>query len=116
MYHCSSSIAVNRLADTRHKSVVVMSLTFKYPFTGMVVGPTSCGKKRFVFRLIDNAVSMLEPRPSKIMYCYGEYQQLFCRYPRVFFHEGLPDMENFDGREPVLLIVDDLMQKKQARL
>jgi len=111
-HHCfSSSLAINRRARTRHKSVVVMSLTFKHPFTGMVVGPTSCGKTRFVFRLIDNAVSMLEPPPSKIMYCYGEYQQLFCQYPRVIFHEGLPDMDNFDGREPILLIVDDLMQE-----
>ena len=77
----------------------------------MVVGPTFCGKTRFVFRLIDNVVSMLEPPPSKIMYCYGEYQQLFCQYPQVIFHEGLPDMDNFDGREPILLIVDDLMQE-----
>ena len=45
------------------------------------------------------------------MYCYGEYQQLFCQYPQVIFHEGLPDMDNFDGREPILLIVDDLMQE-----
>ena len=77
----------------------------------MVVGPTSCGKTRFVFRLIDNVVSMLEPPPSKIIYCYGEYQQLFCRYPQVIFHQGLPDMSDFDGREPVLLIVDDLMRE-----
>ena len=117
-HHCfSSSLPINRRARTRHKSVVVMSLTFKHPFTGMVVGPTSCGKTRFVFRLIDNAVSMLQPPPSKIMYCYGEYQQLFCRYPQVIFHEGLPDMDNFDGREPILLIVDDLtLCKKQTRL
>ena len=108
---CVSSITINRLTHARHKSVVVMSLTFKHPFTGMVVGPTSCGKTRFVFRLIDNVVSMLEPPSSKIMYCYGEYQQLFCQYPQVIFHEGLPDMNNFDGREPILLIVDDLMQE-----
>jgi len=54
---------------------------------------------------------MIEPPPSKIVYCYGEYQQLFCNYPRVVFHQGLPDLNDFDGSEPVLLIIDDLMQE-----
>jgi len=88
-----------------------MSLPFKHPFTAMVAGPTSCGKTRFIFRLIDNVASMIEPAPRKIVYCYGEYQQLFCQYPKVTFHQGLPDMADFDGKEPVLLIVDDLMQE-----
>jgi len=53
---------------------------------------------------------MVEPSPSKIVYCYGEYQQLFRRYPRIAFHQGLPNIEDFDGSEPALLIIDDLMQ------
>ena len=54
---------------------------------------------------------MIEPPPTKIVYCYGEYQQLFRQYPQLDFREGLPDMNNFDGREPVLLVVDDLMHE-----
>jgi len=54
---------------------------------------------------------MVEPSPSKIVYCYGEYQQLFRRYPRITFHQGLPKIEDFDGSEPTLLIIDDLMQE-----
>lgn len=54
---------------------------------------------------------MIEPHPSKIIYCYGEYQQLFRQYPQVTFHEGLPDMNDFDGSEPILLVVDDLMDQ-----
>lgn len=88
-----------------------MTLAFRHPFTAMVAGPTSCGKTRFVFRLIDNAECMVEPPPSKIVYCYGEYQQLFCRYPHVQFRKGLPEIDDFDGQEPVLLIVDDLMHE-----
>ena len=36
---------------------------------------------------------------------------MFNNYPRVNFHEGLPELsdEVFDGREPTLRIVDDLM-------
>ena len=86
-------------------------LALKHPFTAIVAGPTSCGKTRFVFRQIDNVSRMIEPSPSKIVYCYGEYKQLFCNYPHLIFHEGLPDMNNFDGNEPVLLIIDDLMQE-----
>jgi len=54
---------------------------------------------------------MIEPPPSKIVYCYGEYQQLFRQYPHVTFHQGLPDINDFDGSEPTLLIIDDLMQE-----
>jgi len=86
-------------------------LRFKHPFTAIVAGPTSCGKTRFVFRLVDNAIQMIDPPPSKIVYCYGEYQQLFCNYPQVVFHHGLPDSNDFDGSEPTLLVIDDLMHE-----
>ena len=36
---------------------------------------------------------------------------MFARYPRVVFHQGLPDWNDFDGSQPVLLIIDDLMQE-----
>ena len=56
-------------------------LTFKHPFTAIVAGPTSCEKTVFVFRLIDHVSRMIDPPPSKIVYCYGKYQQVFARYP-----------------------------------
>jgi len=52
---------------------------------------------------------MIDPSPRWIVYCYGEYQQLFDKYPRVDFRQGLPDLQNFNGGEPVLLVIDDLM-------
>ena len=45
------------------------------------------------------------------MYCYGEYQAVFNDYPDVIFHEGLPDISQFDGRDRILLILDDLMSE-----
>jgi len=86
-------------------------LPLRHPFTAIVAAPTSCGKTRFVFRLIDHVSRMIYSPPNKIVYCYGEYQQLFCQYPRVIFHQGLPELYDFDGKEPVLLIIDDLMQE-----
>jgi len=62
-----------------------------------------------LFRLIDNVTRMIDPPPSKIVYCYGEYQQLFCNYLRFVFHQGLSDLNDFDDSEPTLLVIDDHM-------
>ena len=34
-----------------------------------------------------------------------------CQYPHTEFHQGLPNIEDFDGKEPTLVIIDDLMQE-----
>jgi len=88
-----------------------MTLPLRHPFTALVAGPTGCGKTNFVFKLIENAWLMIDPPPRRIIYCYGEHQQLFRKYPGVTFHQGLPNMDDFDGCEPVLLVVDDLMNE-----
>ena len=88
-----------------------MTLPLLHPFTALVAGPTGSGKTRFVFRLIENARTMIDPPPRRIVYCYGEYQRLFDDYSGVMFHRGLPELEYFDGSEPVLLVIDDLMNE-----
>ena len=37
---------------------------------------------------------IMTPPPDKIVYCYGEYQNLFSQYPNVEFSQGLPDSHN----------------------
>ena len=74
-------------------------------------GPTGSGKTVFVFKLIENARYWIDPPPHKITYCYGEYQRTFARYPNVVFRRGLPDIEDFDGSRPKLLIIDGLMNE-----
>ena len=81
-----------------------MTLAFKHPFTAIVAFPTSCGKTRFVFRLIEHASRMIDPPPNKIVYCYGEYQQLFSKYTHVEFNRGLPSLDDIDGKQTVLLV------------
>jgi len=88
-----------------------MTLPLRHPFTALVAGPTGCGKTRFVCKLIENARAMIDPPPRRVVYCYGEYQQLFRKYPRVTFYQGLPNADDFDCRELVLLVVDDLMNE-----
>jgi len=65
----------------------------------------SRGKTVFVFRLIDHVSKMIDPPPN------GEYQEAFARYHRVVFYQGLPEWNDFDGSQSMLLIIDDLMQE-----
>lgn len=114
-----------RLRKQRHKEInmtctqpnpsfsVEMSCKLQRLFTSVVAGPTGCGKSVWVLTLIDNVQQMIEPAPTRILYCYGEYQPVFNNYSSVNFHEGLPELgdEAFDGREPTLMIDDDLMSE-----
>jgi len=86
-------------------------LPLQHPFTAIVAGPTGCGKSEWVLRLIGHAKEMIEPSPEKIWYCYGEFQPTFARYPKVKFHEGMPDVTKFDGRRSTFLVLDDLMSE-----
>jgi GTPase SAR1 family protein len=88
-----------------------MDVRLKHAFTCTVAGPTSSGKTWFVFRLIKHSESMITAPPEKIIYCYGEFQPSFAEFPTVKFQEGLPNVDRFDGRQRVLLIIDDLMNE-----
>jgi GTPase SAR1 family protein len=88
-----------------------MDVRLKHPFTCTVAGPTSSGKTQFVFRLIRHANELTHPPPERILYCYGEFQPSFLELPQVEFHEGLPDVNRFDGRHRILLIIDDLINE-----
>jgi hypothetical protein len=88
-----------------------MDVRLKHAFTCTVAGPTSSGKTWFVFRLIKHVESMKTPPPENIVYCYGEFQPTFAEFPAIEFQEGLPSVDQFDGRQRVLLIIDDLMNE-----
>jgi len=83
------------------------------PFTAVVAGPTLCGKTAWFLKLVRNASHMIYPSPLRIYYCYKEYQSIFDDYYSVIFCEGLPEMTDdvFDGKQPTLSIIDDLMSK-----
>ena len=62
---------------------------------------------------LDLSIMRRRPPSARIYYCYVEFQPMFNNYPRVNFHEGLPELshEVFHEREPTLMIVGDLMLK-----
>jgi len=73
--------------------------------------PTCIGKTQFCKILIENVNGMVNPTPQKIVWCYRVYQDLFSSINNVDFHEGLPNVNEFDGKERILLILDDLMRE-----
>src|SRR6188768_4473232 len=75
-----------------------MTLKLKHPFTCIVAGPSGSGKTVFTKRLIKHANTMIDPAPERILWCYGIYQTFFNDIKNVEFHEGLPDLETFDGK------------------
>jgi type IV secretory pathway VirB4 component len=80
-----------------------------HPFTMIISGPTGSGKTVFPFKLITS--KLITPPPEQIVYCYGEYQPIFDNYTNVKFHEGLPSIDQVDGKKRTLLVIDDLMSE-----
>ena len=88
-----------------------MDPRWKHPFTSIFAGPTKCGKSFFTLKFLSEASTLITPPPERVIYCYGEYQDIFAEHPQIEFAEGLPDFRQFDGKERVLLILDDLLRE-----
>ena len=81
------------------------------PFTCVISGPTGSGKSVFVQRLMQHAKTVINPPPDRILYCYGVYQEIFSKFDAVEFNEGLPSLDEFDGKKHTLVVIDDLMHE-----
>ena len=89
---------------------------FKHPFTCIVVGPTQCGKTRYVLELIPQ-LNFSHTPPERIVWCFGCNQNLFRNFDGVEFIKGVPDMNILDSsKKRTFLINDDLMSKTETRV
>lgn len=93
-----------------------MDPTWTHPFAGILSGPSGCGKTQFTLRFIDHLEQLVKPSIEKVIWCFGIYQKIFDKYPGIQFHEGLPDLNVFDGKERTLLVLDDLMSETDERV
>ena len=93
-----------------------MDSRLAHPFTCIVSGLTGSGKSVVTLKLIEHAQEIISPPPERILFCYGEYQQIFDNYPGVHFHDGLLDLSSFDGKKRTLLVMDDLMISTDDRV
>ena len=89
-----------------------MDVRFKTPANFYVCGQTQAGKSHFTRRMLRHLEELFYPVPTKIIYCYGEYQKKFDELPpNVELMEGFPDNVNdmVRGHDHSLVVLDDLM-------
>ena len=84
---------------------------FKHPYTMMVCGPSGSGKTCFVIKLLENAKEMIQPLPSRIIWHYGQWQEIYDQMTDVEFKQGPPSEEDIQTYQDSLLIIDDLMSE-----
>jgi len=96
-----------------HSSKVMFK--FMHPFRLLIAGPSQSGKTFFTKRLISRCQRMIFPRPTQIVWSFGESNPIQIAQIRkvspipIHFVEGLPDLEEIPSSERTLLIIDDLM-------
>lgn len=86
-------------------------MKFKHPFTCLISGPTQSGKTHFTLEFLKNMKKLVEPVPTKVIWCHGQNQEGLDIPEFVNMEEGLDVLDTIDGSEPTLLIMDDLMQE-----
>ena len=88
-----------------------MDVRFKVPANFYVSGQSQSGKSFLVRQLLQHTNELFYPVPTKIIYCYGEYQKEFEELHNVDFVEGFPS--NLDdltrGHDQSIVVLDDLM-------
>lgn len=88
---------------------------FIHPFTAIVAGPSGCGKSNFVTNFIKYAKDICNTSFFQITWCFDEMQPLY-NLQNVHYYQGIPDLNMFDGKNPNLIIIDDLMRESDSRI
>ena len=68
----------------------VMDVRFKVPANFYISGQSQSGKSYLVRKLLHHLNELFHPVPTKVIYCYGEYQKEFDELYGVDFIEGFP--------------------------
>ena len=97
-----------------------MDVRFKVPSNFYISGQSQCGKSYLVRRLLYHLNELFHPVPSKVIYCYGEYQKEFDELRGVEFIEGFPQDLNqlTQGHDQTLLDIrrfNERMFKRSTR-
>ena len=94
------------------KSFNLVQLKIKLPFGMIISGPSTSGKTTFMAKLLDQSDDMFEPSPSKIVYAYGQFNNLITKLQNkgIIVHEGVPTDELINSLpKNSIIILDDLM-------
>jgi hypothetical protein len=91
-----------------------MDVRFRTPANFFICGQTQSGKSHLTRHILRYAEELFDPVPTKIIYCYGEYQKEFEELsPDVEMIEGFPN--DIGGltkdHSNSLIVLDDLMSQ-----
>ena len=89
-------------------------IPFIHPSTVVVNGPTGCGKTELVKAILMNKEKMFQPAPDQIVWHGAERQprlEAALKEYGVEFRQGLPSVDEYDGKQRVVLVVDDFMSE-----
>jgi hypothetical protein len=91
-----------------------MDVRFRTPANFFICGQTQSGKSHLTRHILRYAEELFDPVPTKIIYCYGEYQKEFEELsPDVEMIEGFPN--DIGGltkdHNNSLIVLDDLMSQ-----
>lgn len=89
-------------------SLFTMSLLkLHHPFTAVCAGASGSGKTYFLKKFLEHREKLIEPQPKRVIWFYGEAQQLHDEIDNVEFR----DDTDFEGITDALLIFDDLLSE-----
>ncbi len=97
--------------------VNTMDVRFKTPANFYICGQSQSGKSYLVRSMFRNLEELFFPIPSKVLYCYGEFQKEFDELsktlPNVQFVQGFPSdlYDMTEAHDNSLVILDDLMSQ-----
>ena len=55
---------------------------------------------------LNHVSEMVTPHPLEIVWCYGKWQQSYNKLKGVTFAEGIPNIEQWQGDKPRLIVID----------
>lgn len=103
----------------KYKSLTSQELCIPTPFRLTISGPSGSGKTQWIKRFIQYNEQIIASKFEKIMFAYGEYQELFDEirsenqsivWCEGFCHDSIKkELEVQGGKK--LLIIDDLLQE-----
>ena len=88
-----------------------MDVRFKTPANFYICGQSQSGKSYLVRSMLHHLEELFCPVPTKVIYCYGEYQKEFDQLSNIALVEGFANdfYELTDGHDNSLVVLDDLM-------
>ena len=97
--------------------VNTMDVRFKTPANFYICSQSQSGKSYLVCSMLRDLKELFFPIPSKVLYCYGEFQKEFDELsktlPNVQFVQGFPSdlYDMTEAHDNSLVILDDLMSQ-----